>query len=375
MTTKTKILIGILLVVVILIVGWLMLILPNQQSLPINECQRKQDGVMCTIQGDPLKAGFCCSEKCDNCCFDANCNDNNSNTDDKCVIYGEYHKCQWSKLQEVTITTDKTEYEQGEIIQINVSIAKIEYIPLRIYYLPLMVSASDLQVYKNGEWVKITFNSEDYAECTNLMFISGTCKDLSTGESYQETWNQNIFQCKDGEANYQKAPLGKYRFVFHYWIDGCYGDESRTIYSNEFRISEIISQQIINKCKEEEKFVEEVQSNPDCLKGKGFRCVDGWGGTTYYDKRQVSTSTIETASNWRADALPSFIPEDTKGELEKATIAEYSRSSCSCEKPIGYKILIKDKLEEVSCEEFYQFLQNYESSCENCILMWSYGCC
>jgi len=140
--------------------------------------------------------------------------------------------------QEVTIITDKREYKPQEEIKIIVSIRETDHIPLRIYYLPLLRFALDLQRYTNGEWVKIPFNYWDYAKCRNITFNElPSCVDLASGETYQEIWYQNILRCKNGsEIEYEKVPPGKYRFVFQYWIDECGGSEVRTIYSNEFLI-------------------------------------------------------------------------------------------------------------------------------------------
>jgi len=131
---------------------------------------------------------------------------------------------------------------------------------------------------------------------------------------------------------------------------------------------DVISQQIMNKCKEEKKFIEEIRSDPDCLEGKKFRCVDGWSVTRYYDKRLISTTEFP-------ETFLSSMPKEMREELEKATIAIYGKSSCSCENPISYQILIGDKLEETTCERFYEFIEDYNSSCNDCILKWSFGCC
>lgn len=269
-------------------------------------------------------------------------------------------------LGEVIIFTDKTNYEQGEVITVTIK----NTLDKSIWYIKEICPPSCCNLYKweENQWI----NLNNPMHCVQLVPLpSGKPYPIKPDElksmgSISKQWDMTI----EGKI----VESGKYRFSFYYGLAKDFYTE-KIIYSNEFTIKEAISQQILDKCKEEKRFVEKIRSDPECLKGKGFRCVDGWGGTTYYDKRLVSTSTIEAAANFPLDRLPSLMPDEAEKEISKATIAVHSQSVCACEKPIGYQILIKDKLEEVTCEEFYRFLQNYESSCGDCILRWSYGCC
>jgi len=127
---------------------------------------------------------------------------------------------------------------------------------------------------------------------------------------------------------------------------------------------EIISQQIIDKCEEEAGFIEQIQSDPDCLKGEEFRCVDGWGVIWHYDKNLVSITEF-----------PSTFPSDAPKELKEATVAKRGSSVCACKEPISYEVLVEDKFEKTTCEKFYKFIEDYNSSCNNCLQTWSFECC
>lgn len=67
--------------------------------------------------------------------------------------------------------------------------------------------------------------------------------------------------------------------------------------------------------------------------------------------------------------------KDVPEELTDKIVAERRTSVCSCKNPVSYRILLKDKLEETNCENFYKFIGNYNSSCDGCILTWKTGCC
>ena len=80
--------------------------------------------------------------------------------------------------------------------------------------------------------IEIPFNSIDYANCVGILFEPPSCGISSP----RDIWDQNIIECKNGKAETKKALLGKYRFVFSYWEDDCYGSKKRIISSNEFTI-------------------------------------------------------------------------------------------------------------------------------------------
>jgi hypothetical protein len=132
--------------------------------------------------------------------------------------------------------------------------------------------------------------------------------------------------------------------------------------NNQFTLQTTVSSNTKNLCKTDKEFIDSVQSDSECV-GQDFRCVDGWSSKVYYDKR-LTTIIPENGSSL-------LIPE----ELKKAIIAKYGKSSCSCKTPISYQILSEGQLKETDCESFYNFIENYNSSCDNCILTWETDCC
>ena len=115
-------------------------------------------------------------------------------------------------------------------------------------------------------------------------------------------------------------------------------------------------------CKVDKEFADSVQSDPAC-KGQGSRCADGWSVKVYYDRRSITTPPKDNSSL--------RIPE----ELTQAIIARYDKSSCKCITPVSYQVLVEKNLEETDCINFYEFIKNYNSSCNNCVLTWKTGCC
>lgn len=403
MITKTKILIGISIIVILIIGGWWTW---NQQKSGVTSYCRATNPLYCENDNDCI-----CIE--DAGCFLGNknyyekCADKTGLCMDFCTGWGQppvkciNNQCTNSYEIEdkvtappiigkgVILATDKTEYALGEkakVIIRNNSEKPIWYVD---YICPL---AWQLEFRLNGNFKSIeNFSPEtlryckeeekfcrkgyitEYNYCPSKKPIQELVEKLEPNSEIYKIWTLRNRKYQNGILVEDITP-GNYRLSFAYGLTkDTYAENF--IYSNEFGVKKGLWRKISDVCREGKEFIEEIRSDPECLKGEGFRCVDGWGGTSYYDKRLVSASTIEAATNWRIDALPSFMPDEAEKELSNATIAIYSQSSCACEKPIGYKILIKDKLEEVTCEEFYQFLQNYESSCGDCILMWSYGCC
>lgn len=307
--------------------------------------------------------------------------------------------------KQVTVTTDKTEYEQGETVKIMVR----NGLDKSIWYIKEECDPSCCGLYewKNDKWEFV----ENPMPC--IQFTGPHVKkpdELKLNEEIRRQWDMKVWGGEFAEG-------GRYKFSFHYGLTKNSYREN-TIYSNEFTIKEVcidsneqckekpdgtecnygvwcdeqgricggqscvglgmgtclkekclpVDQQIIDRCKEEEKFVGEVQSDPDCLKGEEFICVDGWENVYYYDKSLVTTKQFPQTFFDR-------MPKEMREKLEKATIAKYHSSSCYCKKPISYEILVKDELKETTCEGFYKFIEDYDSSCGECILTWSEGCC
>lgn len=127
---------------------------------------------------------------------------------------------------------------------------------------------------------------------------------------------------------------------------------------------------ITDACKKDKEFVKSVQSKTSCL-GREFSCVDGWRETHYFDGT-LFTKDIKSGVDQRLDVM--YREEELK-ELKKATIAIRGASYCNCITPVSYTILHGDKQEEVTCEEFYKFIEEYNTKCNGCVKKVGEGCC
>jgi len=123
-------------------------------------------------------------------------------------------------IEQVTITTDKTEYEQGETVKITVKNETDDSICFEScnpYYLEK----------KNGEW-------KSDPETTKLCIITTIGECIKPGEN-------KVFEFKTAWESYKKE-LGTYRVITRLCVN-CKDLEdfiknSETIYSNEFTIKE-----------------------------------------------------------------------------------------------------------------------------------------
>jgi len=107
------------------------------------------------------------------------------------------------------------------------------------------------------------------------------------------------------------------------------------------------------------------QSVKDICKEKGktgcsSNCVDGFGESCYFDSKDELKSEPGEHS----------FPEETK----QACFAVHSLSVCGdCHNRFELK---KDgEFKEVSCEEFFQAIENKNKSCSGCIDEIEAGCC
>jgi len=112
------------------------------------------------------------------------------------------------------------------------------------------------------------------------------------------------------------------------------------------------SQNVINLCKEErDKF-------KNCQITGG--CVDGFNEDCYFD-----------STKYRKDELKSgfSFPEETK----EACFAIHSSSACQCSNK--FELKINNEFKAVSCEEFFQAIEDKNKSCGDCVdKIWA-GCC
>lgn len=125
-----------------------------------------------------------------------------------------------------------------------------------------------------------------------------------------------------------------------------------------------IPQKIVDLCEKDKAFSDSVSSNPQCAV-EGFSCVDGWEQIAYYDSRLTSIEQTEEEK----DSISR--PDD----LREAIIAEYGKSACSCKNPVSYNLLVEGKYKETACEDFFKAIEDYNSSCNGCVLTWVTSCC
>jgi hypothetical protein len=156
-----------------------------------------------------------------------------------------------SSTEPVTISTDKTEYSRGEVIQIlvkNKMSRPIFYTEWGIFW--------GLEYLKDGNWTYPVYNGSQrfqvtYAEvgdrCSIAIFERPMPSELKAGANLSSEWNQK--NCPSGSdwspekitlARYVES--GRYRLVFGYGLkisedDPFVIEETKTIYSDTFTIN------------------------------------------------------------------------------------------------------------------------------------------
>jgi hypothetical protein len=283
--------------------------------------------------------------------------------------------------KEVVIFTDKKEYALGEKVKIilrnnlDKPIYYVDYLCPPWWNLEFEIeekwkiieefSPETLKYCREGEKFCRKGYITEYNYCPPQKPIQNLVKKLEPNSEVLKIWTLKNRKYLNGYLVEDIRP-GNYRLSLSYGFSQEAYDKN-LIYSNEFKVKKDFWRRISDICKESREIMEKIRSNPECLKGKEFICIDGWGATWYYDKRLTEGLTD----------FPKTWPSNTSEKLKEATIAiaKMHQSICSCKNPISYKILVKNEFKEATCEEFYQFLRNYETSCGNCIERWSFGCC
>jgi hypothetical protein len=141
------------------------------------------------------------------------------------------------KQKEVTITTDKREYEQGE--EVKVIIKNFLEEPIVLIKFPFVF----FEKFKKGEWIEVKGKQERCLLEPMLKIkvpLSRIVKD-----NYEYTWLAKIkTKCdKDGKPIYENVPRGLYRAKTTFLPESVYlkkgaknRQKEKTIYSNEFTI-------------------------------------------------------------------------------------------------------------------------------------------
>lgn len=121
-------------------------------------------------------------------------------------------------------------------------------------------------------------------------------------------------------------------------------------YLNPRRIDPVprnISVAVIQKC----DAVEKVRCN--------MNCRDGWGFTGYYDSLKHVPGSLRGGM---------YFPPETR----KALLGIYYSAVCNrCS--VSFTLNKKGRQESVSCEEFFQFMEDYNRGCGNCLKLINAG--
>jgi len=132
--------------------------------------------------------------------------------------------------KEVVITTNKTEYEQGETVEITIS----NGLEQPIWYVGESPYPSCCTLFKweENKWVNlgVPFNVKQVVPPASYSGPSPIdAEELKPGESIHKEWNMKM-----GEWSERFLEKGKYRFGFYYGLSK--KNYTEIIYSNEFTI-------------------------------------------------------------------------------------------------------------------------------------------
>ena len=111
----------------------------------------------------------------------------------------------------VTITTDKTEYRQGEKVKIIIK----NNTDKKIFTWISGYCSLGFQKYKDGKWK--TIEGAFYPRCCPCGTVCEPrdCIYMAPGETSEKEWDQIIDWCEESKKKMEDA-LGKYRFTLEY---------------------------------------------------------------------------------------------------------------------------------------------------------------
>ncbi|MFH1712943.1 MAG: hypothetical protein ABH896_02030 [Candidatus Jacksonbacteria bacterium] len=176
-------------------------------------------------------------------------------------------------LNQATITTDKTEYKQGEMVKT----AVFNGLDFSVYADSWKGSWNILQ-YQGNKWNNLCSGRQrTIPTCLCENNPDGNCPhreapeerfdEIKPSESADWSWDQKILQgTEKGCSNWIDALPGKYRVEFrHFYTLDVNKREWEIIYSNEFSIKENFSQEDNQPC---------IFKNNSCCKGEVCEMVD-----------------------------------------------------------------------------------------------------
>lgn len=151
---------------------------------------------------------------------------------------------------DVVVSTDKTEYNKGEIIKVTIK----NNLATSILYSKDGDRFWDVEYFENGEWTNsdhaaigggFQLTEEDVGEdCYILFYERGFPVELKPGETLSDQWNQKICPYKSSPykpSTVTLAKSGQYRFTFTYGFEISSDDpfrisDPKIVYSNSFTI-------------------------------------------------------------------------------------------------------------------------------------------
>lgn len=153
---------------------------------------------------------------------------------------------------EVTITTDKTEYKQGETVKItiknNLNISLRNYdtvVPENSEFYNQFVGWGFIEIFEDGNWSKIEplwrCGNTCFAKCklSGGFFVLGSKGTTKFPEDFRHfEWNQTRLICNPGDIKSEPVVPGTYRVSSTFWDENKELDTQRIFYSNEFIIRE-----------------------------------------------------------------------------------------------------------------------------------------
>ena len=149
-------------------------------------------------------------------------------------------------FREVTITTDKTEYKQGE----EVKIIAINNLGKSIWYAKRLDGCKgsfwELEKFAKGKWKKVVYHPFVLCEISDFGFT-----ELESKEKLEEIWDGYVWISEESKEYKRKtADSGKYRVIFYYSLENIsrfdrYFKKRIKIYSNEFIIKKPTSKKCI----------------------------------------------------------------------------------------------------------------------------------
>ena len=122
------------------------------------------------------------------------------------------------------------------------------------------------------------------------------------------------------------------------------------------------------KCMEDGGFIQKILSTPECLQGKPYTTPYGVLCLNHYYNIKIASK------EYPGQNKEIYAPED----MQIATVGARQSSDTDCKNQITYYIKIGDRTNfstvDMNCSEFYNYLNEYNKNCSNCLRASTYGC-